>query len=323
MSSALPSTTAEAPRIAALRAFNRFYTRRVGALQEHLLDAGFTLPQSRLLWELAQHEGITAAQLARDLDLDPGYLSRLLRSLKDRKLLRTQRSAADGRQTRLSLSAAGRRAFAPLDERSQAQTAEWLAALPAPAQERLLGAMGTVQQLLDHTEPAPVTLRAHRAGDIGWVIERHGALYAQEYGWDLRFEALVARIAADFIDRFDPRREACWIAERVGERLGCVFLVQARDEASGAVLPDTAQLRLLLVEPQARGIGLGKQLSAACERFARDAGYQRIRLWTNSALSAARGIYAAAGYRLVASETHDSFGKQLVGEHWELALESP
>jgi DNA-binding MarR family transcriptional regulator/GNAT superfamily N-acetyltransferase len=314
------STSADPPHVAAVRAFNRFYTRRVGALQEHLLGAGFTLPQSRLLWELAQQDGSTAAQLARTLELDPGYLSRLLRTLKERKLLRMQRSPADGRQTLLSLSAAGRRAFAPLDQRARAQTREWLAPLPAPAQERLLGAMGTVQQLLGNAEPAPVVLRPHRAGDIGWVIERHGALYAQEYGWDLRFEALVARIAADFIDRFDARREACWIAERAGERLGCVCLVQARDDASGAALPGTAQLRLLLVEPQARGLGLGKQLTAACERFAREAGYTRICLWTQRSLRTARGIYSAAGYRLVGSEKHTSFGKRLVGERWELEL---
>jgi GNAT superfamily N-acetyltransferase len=180
--------------------------------------------------------------------------------------------------------------------------------------------MGTSQRLIGTGEPAPVQLRPHRAGDFGWVISRHGALYAQAYGWDLRFEALVARIAADIIDRFDAGREACWIAERAGERVGCVVLVQARDETTGAALPGTAQVRLLLVEPEARGAGLGKRLTAECERFARAAGYARIRLWTNSLLSAARGIYAAAGYRLVASERHHSFGHDLVGEQWELDL---
>ncbi len=307
-------------RVAALRAFNRFYTGRIGVLQERLLSTRFSLGESRLLWELAHAPGSTAAALARTLALDAGYLSRLLAGLRERGLVKAQRSCSDGRQTLLSLSAAGRRAFAPLDQRAQAQMSALLAPLAEHDQQALLGAASRMQAVLGRNPAAPLQLRGHRAGDIGWLIGRHGALYAQEYGWDMRFEALVARIAADFIERFDAAREACWIAERDGAPVGCVVLVQARDEASGAPLDGVAQLRLLLVEPSARGIGLGRQLATECERFARAAGYRRIRLWTNSVLLAARGIYAKAGYTLVASEPHHSFGQPLVGEVWELAL---
>lgn len=320
-----------AARIAALRAFNRFYTRRLGALQEHLLDSGFSLTESRVLWELAHlaegQPGLSAAALARALGLDPGYLSRLLKPLKARKLLRSQAAAGDARQQLLSLSAVGRRGFAPLDARSQSQMAAWLQPLDDAAQQRLLEAMATIETLLGERPPErpPYLLRAHRAGDIGWVVAHHGAVYAREYRWDLSFEALVARIGADFISRLDPAREACWIAERpgpagTGENIGCVFLVQARDEASGEPEPGVGQLRLLLVEPSARGLGLGARLVAECERFARQAGYQRIRLWTQSCLTAARALYQRAGYRLVGTEPHHSFGRDLVGEIWELEL---
>jgi len=304
----------------ALRAFNRFYTRRIGVLGEKLLSSRFSLTESRVLWELAHEPGLTATALVQRLQLDAGYLSRLLASLRERGLVKAERAAHDGRQTLLSLSAAGRRAFAPLDKRSQQQAAELLGGLPAPQREELLGAAGRIEELLGGATRAEPVLRALRPGDLGWVVARHGALYAQEYGWDMRFEALVARIAADFVDRFEPAREAAWIAERAGTPLGCVFLVQARDEATGAVEPGVAQLRMLLVEPEARGLGLGKRLSAECETFARNAGYRRIRLWTNSLLLAARGIYTAAGYRLLASEAHHSFGHDLVGEIWEKQL---
>jgi DNA-binding MarR family transcriptional regulator/N-acetylglutamate synthase-like GNAT family acetyltransferase len=308
-------------RIAALRAFNRFYTRRIGVLHEGLLDSRFSLTESRLLWELAHCEHTTATALAQALDLDPGYLSRLLRGLKERGLLKASRSASDARQTRLSISAAGRRAFAPLDRRSQAEVAALLDALSDAQQHELLAAMARIEALLGaRARNQPFVLRGHRPGDIGWVVSRHGALYAQEYGWDLRFEALVAQIAARFIEQFDAAREACWIAERDGSNLGCVFLVQARDEVTQAVEPGTAQLRLLLVEPSARGLGLGVALVNECERFARQVGYKRIRLWTNSVLRAARGIYQRAGYKLLASEPHHSFGRDLVGETWELTL---
>ena len=310
-----------AERISALRAFNRFYTRRIGVLHEGLLDSKFSLAESRLLWELAHNDDTTATELARGLDLDAGYLSRLLRGFKERGLLKTSRSTTDARQMRLSISAAGRRAFAPLDRRSQAEVAALLGPLSDAQQQELLAAMARIEALLSARAKAQAfVLRAHRPGDIGWVVSRHGALYAQEYGWDIRFEALVARIAADFIERFDAAREACWIAERDGGNIGSVVLVKARDEATQAIEPGTAQLRLLLVEPSARGLGLGVALVDECERFARQVGYRRIRLWTNSLLLAARGIYQRAGYQLLASEAHHSFGDDLVGETWQLEL---
>jgi len=311
-------------RIETLRAFNRFYTRRIGVLHEGLLDSPYTLAESRLLWEFAHHENPTATDLAHALDLDAGYLSRLLRSFKERGLIKSTRSSTDARHVHLRLTAAGRKAFAPLNSRSCEQVAGLLDALPEAAQQQLLQAMGTIEQLLGDKAPQhgapPYLLRPHRPGDIGWVIARHGALYAQEYHWDMRFEALVARIAADFVDRFEPAREACWMAEREGSNVGCVFLVQARDESSHEPLPGVAQLRMLLVEPTARGLGIGARLVDECERFARLVGYRKITLWTNSLLYAARGIYQKAGYALVASESHHSFGHDLVGETWQKEL---
>jgi DNA-binding MarR family transcriptional regulator/GNAT superfamily N-acetyltransferase len=314
---------ARAERVAALRRFNRFYTARIGVLHERLAGGDFTLAQSRLLWELAHHEGLTAAGLARQLDLDPGYLSRLLRGLRESGLVRAQRSKLDAREAVLTLTAAGRRAFAPLDERSRHDVDALLQPLPEAEQRRLLDAAATIETLLGTARgEADVRLRALRPGDIGWVAMRHGALYAEEYGWDMRFEALVAHIAARFVERFDGAREAAWVAERDGAACGCVFLVQCRDDADEAPIPGVAQLRLLLVEPQTRGAGVGRQLVERCSAFARSAGYRRIRLWTNSVLGTARHLYEQAGYRLVASEPHESFGKALVGETWELDLQA-
>jgi DNA-binding MarR family transcriptional regulator/GNAT superfamily N-acetyltransferase len=309
-------------RTEAVRRFNRFYTHRIGVLHEKLAATRFSLTESRLLWELSHRGRTTAAELARDLDLDPGYLSRLLRSLKDARLILSDRSADDARHLHLTLSAAGKRAFAPLDRQSQADVEGLLAPLAEGDQRTLLRAMAEIEHLLGERARAapPWLLRPPTSGDIGWAVERHGALYAREYGWDLRFEALVARIAADFVDAFDASREACWIAERDGVNVGCVFLVQQRDEKTGAVVPGTAQLRLLIVEPAARGLGIGARLVDECERFARARGYRRIVLWTNSVLLAARAIYTQAGYQLVKSEPHESFGHSLVGETWELAL---
>ncbi|WP_395699924.1 GNAT family N-acetyltransferase [Aquabacterium sp.] len=320
-----------AEQVAALRRFNRFYTQRIGVLHERLHGSGFTLAESRVLWELshlpAGEPGISAAALARTLDLDPGYLSRLLKAMKARKLLRLQPAPGDARQQLLSLSAAGRRAFAPVDAGSQAQMAEVLASVPAVDQPRLLAAMQTIEHLLGgrQAERPPYTLRHHRPGDIGWVIARHGALYAEEFQWDIHFEALVAHIAAEFLDRFDARREACWIAERPGaggqaENIGCVFLVQARDDATGAPDAGVGQLRLLLIEPSARGLGLGARLVSECTQFARRAGYRKLRLWTQSNLLAARTLYRREGYQLVGTEPHHSFGHDLVGEIWEMPL---
>ena len=314
-------------RTEAVRRFNRFYTRRIGALNEGLLDSEFTLPECRVLWELAHGDGeagTTATNLGRLLDLDAGYLSRLLRGLKDRQLVEATRSPDDARQSVLHLTAAGRRAFRPLDRRSRQQVDAQLSELSDGQQVELIQAFQRVQNLLGEPGDKPgkksFVLRPHRPGDIGWLVSRHGALYARDYQWDVRFEGVVARIAADFVANFDSRREACWIAERDGVNIGCVCLVQARDDTTHAAIEGTAQLRLLLVEPSARGMGLGERLVAECQRFAREAGYQRVRLWTDSLLTAARHIYRKAGYQFVSSEAHSSFGHDHVGEIWELDL---
>ncbi|MFT7774685.1 bifunctional helix-turn-helix transcriptional regulator/GNAT family N-acetyltransferase [Roseateles sp.] len=303
-----------------VRAFNRFYTRRIGVLAPTLSGSDFSLPEARVLWELAHHAPLSAAALSKRLQLDAGYLSRLLRSLKARGLLAGQAHPSDGRQTLLKLNPAGKKAFAPLDRDSQAETEALLAPLSAPQREALVGAMSSIQALLEPDVQSPVELRPQQPGDLGWIIERHGAVYAAEYGLDARFEALVARICADFVDRFKPGRESCWIAARGPERLGSVMLVQARDEASGHAHPGVAQLRLLLLQPHARGLGVGKRLVRQCTDFSRAAGYRRIVLWTQNALTSARAIYAAEGYRLVSSEAVKSFGQAVVSERWELKL---
>jgi DNA-binding MarR family transcriptional regulator/GNAT superfamily N-acetyltransferase len=304
-------------RVAALRRFNRFYTRRIGVLQEELLSSPFSLTEARVLYELAHRAQPTASELARELGLDAGYLSRILGSFERRGLIGRQPSKVDARQSLLSLTGAGREAFAPLDERSRTEIGAMLQPLPASAQARLIEAMRTIESLLGApTEPsAPYLLRTHQPGDVGWIMHRHGVLYAEEYGFDESFEALVAKVAAEFVESFEPKRERCWIAEREGEIVGSVLLVRASDEV--------AKLRLLLVEPAARGLGIGARLVEECERFARRAGYRRITLWTNSILHAARHIYEKAGYRLIREEPHHSFGQDLVGETWELELTAP
>jgi DNA-binding MarR family transcriptional regulator/GNAT superfamily N-acetyltransferase len=295
----------------AVRRFNRFYTRRVGALRAGLLGSPHPLPEARLLYELGSRGTCSASDLRRDLDLDAGYLSRLLQSLKRRGLLRAARSAQDARRSELSLTARGHKAYAQLDSRSRDEVAGMLGGLAGGERERLVGAMRTVEGLLQG-KSSDVRLRAQRPGDIGWVVSRHGALYAEEYGWDQSFEALVAGIAAGFIRRFDPQRERCWIAELDGEPVGSVFVVkQSRS---------VAKLRLLLIEPRARGRGLGHRLVRECIAFARDKGYRKLVLWTQSNLAAARAIYKAAGFHLVSTEKHDSFGARLTGEYWELKL---
>lgn len=306
----------------AVRAFNRFYTRRIGVLDEGLAHSEFSLTEARVLWELAHQPQLSAVELSRELRLDGGYLSRLLRGLRERGLIKARANPADARQSLLSLTAAGRRAFAPLEQGSQMKTAEMLGKLNSAQQARLLRAMSEVQHLLEGRPTASPRLRALVPGDLGWVVSRHGALYAREFGWDLSFEAMVARIAAQFVEQRQPHRERGWIAEHEDgedQRLGCVFLVQARDE-QGTERPGVAQLRLLLVEPEARGLGLGRQLVRACTAFAREAGYRQITLWTNSLLAAARGIYQAEGYRLTHSEPHHSFGHDQLAETWELDL---
>jgi len=298
-------------RVAAIRRFNRFYTSRIGVL--HYLGSDFSLAEVRVLYELANRATApTAAQLGKDLNLDAGYLSRIIRGFERRGLLARSRSPSDARRNHLALTAAGRAAFAPLGARSHDEMAALLAPLSDADQRRVIEAMETIQAVLGADTPPPFTLRPHRPGDMGWVVQRHGALYAQEYGWDERFEALVASIVAKFVERFDPARERCWIAEKDGDPVGSVFLVRRSRSV--------AQLRLLIVDPKARGLGIGARLVAECEAFARAAGYRTIMLWTNSVLTSARRIYEAAGYRLVDSERHVSFGHELVGETWEKAL---
>jgi DNA-binding MarR family transcriptional regulator/predicted GNAT family acetyltransferase len=306
---ASPSTEA---RIAAIRRFSRFYTSVIGALREGLLDSRFSLTEARVLFELANRNEVTASMLGRDLNLDAGYLSRILQRFAQERLVERAVSEADRRQSTLTLTAAGRVAFAPLDARSRQQVGALLARLPEPAQSELVGAMARIEALLGSGPRADWRLRDPQSGDIGWVVARHGVLYAQEYDFDARFEALVARVAGGFLGSHDPARERCWIAERDGVNLGSVFLVRADDEL--------AKLRLLLVEPTARGLGLGKRLVAECTAFARAAGYRRITLWTNDVLLAARGIYQAAGFRLVARKPHSDFGPPCMGEDWALTL---
>lgn len=303
-------------QIAAVRRFNRFYTRQIGVLAEGYLQSPFSLAEARVLYELAQGEPTTATELGGALGLDAGYLSRIIGGFAKAGLIVKQPSPSDGRQSLLRLTEAGRAAFTQLDERSRADFAQVLAKLTADERRRLVGALGLVERLLGDAPARPATymLREHRPGDMGWVIGRHGALYAEEYGWDGSFEALVATIAAEFITRFDPRRERCWIAEIDGEPVGSVFLVRKTDTV--------AKLRMLLVEPRARGMGIGARLVAECVRFARQCGYTTLTLWTNSILGAARHLYVKAGFQLVESEPHHSFGHDLVGETWELALDT-
>jgi DNA-binding MarR family transcriptional regulator/N-acetylglutamate synthase-like GNAT family acetyltransferase len=301
-------------RVADVRRFSRFYTQKIGVLRRAYLQSPFTLTEARVLYELAHRERSTASELGRDLGLDAGYLSRILRRFEKKGLLTRKTAAEDGRQQVLSLTRKGEEAFAPLNVRSRDEIATLLGPLSERQQKRLVEAMQEIETLLGAApEPkAPYMLRPHQPGDIGWVTHRHGVLYAQEYGWDETFEALVAEVAAAFIRNFDPRKERCWIAEKDGEIVGSAFLVKKSSTV--------AKIRLVYVEPKARGLGIGARLTAECERFARQAGYKKITLWTNSILLAARHIYEKAGFRLVASEPHHSFGHDLVGETWEKKL---
>ncbi|ALA17123.1 DNA-binding MarR family transcriptional regulator/predicted GNAT family acetyltransferase [Chelatococcus caeni] len=301
-------------RIAAVRRFNRFYTREIGFLHEHLHDSGFVLSEARVLYELAHCGETTATELRRETGLDAGYLSRLLRRFEDKGLLARRPSPEDGRQSLLSLTPEGQKTFARLDAAARREVGALVAPLPEDAQEKLVAAMAALEGVLGtgRLDPARLVLRRHRPGDLGWIVARHGALYAEEYGWDASFEGLAAKVVGEIAENFDPVRERIWIAEHDGVRLGSICLVRQSDEV--------AKLRLLLVEPAARGLGLGRRLVAECIAFARAAGYARITLWTNDVLTTARAIYAKAGFRLVASEPHRSFGQDLVGETWELDL---
>jgi DNA-binding MarR family transcriptional regulator/GNAT superfamily N-acetyltransferase len=303
-----------------VRGFNRFYTRVLGLLRPDLAGSAFGLTEARVLFELAHRDEIAVSELRRELDLDAGYLSRILSGFTASGLATTERSAADGRRQVVRLTATGRREFDELDRRQTAAIDTLLAPLDDGQRTRLVGAMGQIRRMLSkETHRAGVVLRPPQPGDLGWVVERHGARYAAEYGWDATFEALVARIVAEFAEHRDTRREAAWIAELDGERVGCVFCM-ASEDLDNPEAEHTAQLRLLLVEPSARGAGVGTRLVDECLRFARRSGYRRITLWTNDVLVGARRIYEQAGFGCDLREPHHSFGHDLVGEYWSRDL---
>lgn len=334
----MPGETTLDEAVATLRRFSRFYTSRIGVLEEGLLGGPLSLPEGRIIWEVAQNGshngsgngsengsenesqnagrngGHTAARLAAALSLDPGYVSRLLRGLEERHLIARSASPRDARETLIALTEAGRGAYATINARSQREVGAMLAGLSPSDRTRLVAALAIVGRLLGDAPPprVPYILRPPRIGDLGFVVHRQAAIYAGEYGWNGEFEALLAEIVAAFIRDFNSARERCWIAEREGEIVGSVFIVEASDEL--------AKLRMLYVEPSARGLGIGARLVEECLAFARASGYRRMTLWTNDILTAARRIYQRAGFRLVASEQHRSFGHDLVGENWERDL---
>jgi DNA-binding MarR family transcriptional regulator/N-acetylglutamate synthase-like GNAT family acetyltransferase len=305
--------------VAAVRRFNRFYTKQIGVLRKTYLDSPYSLGEMRVLYELAHRDELTASDIGRALDLDAGYLSRLLRNFQKRGLISRKTSAKDARQSHLSLTARGRKLFAPMEERSQRQAGAMLDKLDASQQARIVAAMTAIEALLTDEssrqsgEKPRYILRDPRAGDFGWIISRHAELYLQEYGWAEPFEGLCAQIVADFVNNFDPKLERCWIAELNGENVGCVMLV--KDDK-----PGVARLRLLLVDQKTRGLGLGARLVDECVRFARNAGYKKITLWTHSVLLAARYVYEKAGFTLTSSEPRRTWGKDVVAEFWDLDL---
>jgi DNA-binding MarR family transcriptional regulator/GNAT superfamily N-acetyltransferase len=317
MASHAPVHSPVGNRISAIRRFNRFYTGQIGLLQQGLLDTPFSLTEVRILYEIAHRDRVTASDLSNDLNLDPGYLSRILAKFEKSGWIRRTPSPADRRQSLLTLTAKGVANFHPLEERSNQQVEQMLSKLNPVSQQQLIGAMQSIERILSPAPaivPAePYTLRSHQPGDMGWIVSRHGALYAEEYHYAERFEGMVAEIVAEFIGRFDAKHERCWIAERNGERIGSVVLVRKSATVS--------KLRLLLVEPSARGLGIGQRLVGECICFARQVGYKKMVLWTQSELKAARAIYQKAGFQLTGEEKHDSWGrKNLVAETWALKL---
>jgi len=300
-----------------VRRFNRFYTRKIGVLEEGLLASPFTLTQARILFELGTRQTTTAGELIDILGLDPGYLSRILQSFVQKRLVTRERSMEDGRRAQLSLTAKGRRAFGELDRKSRASTGDLVSPLSPSQRKRLLGAMQALQETLSEPDAARtpvITIREHQIGDMGWAIEQHGRLYAEEFGWNGEFEALVATLFARFAANRDPASERFWVAEVNAERVGCVFVVRNEKD------PRAAQLRCLLVVPRARGLGLGRRLVDECIQFARSVGYERMLLWTNDVLTAARRIYESAGFSLVEESPHRSFGHDLIGQVWARTL---
>jgi DNA-binding MarR family transcriptional regulator/GNAT superfamily N-acetyltransferase len=318
--SGAPSATARiaaTDRIAHVRRFNRFYARQLGVLRKTYLDSPYSLAEARVLYEIAKGGAQTASDIARTLDLDAGYLSRTLRNFEKSGLITRKASASDARQSDLALTARGHKAYAPLERRSQRATADMLGRLSGADEVRLIAAMATIEGLLagrpQHSPPQPrYMLRPPRHGDFGWIVKRHAELYAQEYGWAAPFEGVCAQIIADFVNTFDDQRERCWIAELDGENVGSIML--AKDSET------VARIRLLLVDPKARGLGLGRHLTAESVQFARAAGYRKITLWTHSVLTAARHIYQQAGFKLMRSEQHESWGRPVVSEYWDLEL---
>jgi DNA-binding MarR family transcriptional regulator/N-acetylglutamate synthase-like GNAT family acetyltransferase len=304
----------DAQRVAAVRAFNRFYTQHLGVLQDGWLDSPFSLTEARVLYEIKQRERATASDIAHDLGLDAGYLSRILRRFHKSGLIRKTVAPNDARQSLLSITGRGRKVYAPLEARTVRYVGAVLGRLAAPEQEHLVAAMGAIQTMIGSAPRTggKIVLRQHRVGDLGWVVARHAELYFREYGWAENFEGVCAQIVADFAGKYDAERERCWIAEMDGQNVGSVFLVKDSDEV--------ARLRLLLVDPVARGRGLGTRLTEQCVRFARQSGYRRITLWTHSVLTAARHVYESAGFRLTSSEARRSFGQDVVSEHWDLML---
>ncbi len=307
---------AASQRIAAVRSFNRFYTRQIGVLRRNYLDSPYSLGEMRVLYELAHGGARTATEIARTLNLDAGYLSRVLCNFEKRGLISRKTCGEDARQSQLSLTARGANVFAPFEKRSQDQVGRMLKKLSLDEQARLVAAMRTIEYLLDDSaqpvaKPSYI-LRAPKSGDLGWIVTRHAQLYAQEYGWSQPFEGLCAQIVANFDNNFDPKLERCWIAELDGENVGCVMLVKDK--------PGVARLRLLLVDPKTRGLGLGTRLVDECLKFGRAAGYKKITLWTHSILTAARHIYENAGFTLTSREPTHSWGKDVVAEYWDLEL---
>lgn len=300
--------------ITTIREFNRYYTRKIGALNEGLLNSPFSLTEARLIFEIGNHQDITAAALGDMLGLDAGYLSRTLNALEEQNLIERRHSEQDRRQRLINLTAEGRQAFALLDSRSREETAALIADLSAEEIFSLTGAMSNVKQILDpdNKKKGMIYIRQNEVGDMGWVVQQHGLIYHHEYGWDKTFEAYVAEICAEFIKNYDPDLERCWIAEKDGQQVGAVFCVNAGE--------GIAQLRMLIVTPKARGLGLGSRLVEECIRFTRQADYRKLTLWTNDILVEARHIYQKSGFKLVEEEKHHSFGKYLVGQNWELTL---
>jgi len=317
---------APASQIAAVRRFNRFYTREIGVLRKNFLETPWSLGEMRVLYEIAYGERPTASDIAQCLDLDAGYLSRVLQKFETQGLVSRTRSANDARQSHLKLTAKGKSTFGPADQRQIDKVSTMLARLKKPEQARLVEAMGAIEHLLGgdaatSEEPAPAkpayALREPKPGDFGWIVERHAQLYGEEYGWGRSFEGLCAQIVADFVNKFDPKLERCWIAEFDGARVGCVMLVKDDPEAKKA---DVARIRLLLLDPKARGMGIGARLVEECIRFSKAKGYRRITLWTHQELTAARAIYAKAGFVKTGEETHDDWGKRATSEFWDLDL---